>query len=514
LQGAKEIFNVSQYCLNDELLLHNSSTLITLDHVTLRVRDRFLLAGTSWEIRPGENWVVVGPNGAGKTSLMGALAGTVPVVAGRILRNWDPAKENPVGYVSFEQQKKMMAREAVRDESRFFSGQPDALTTVADYLREAAGPEWMDRRENNRLLQALGIGELLHRGVARLSTGEVRKVLITRALMGSPRLLVLDEPFQGLDRKARENLRRMIGLLVQAGRQVVLVTHRPEDVPPGFTHLLVVRDDRVQPHPWQRPKRYRSPLLQADGPRIQNTVVEPLQTKDADVLIEFRDVTVRYGEHVVLGELDWIFREGEHWAVTGPNGAGKTSLLQMISADHPQAYANEIYLFGRRRGSGESIWEIKRSIGMVGPEMQLRHCRHITAADVVVSGFYDSVGLYRTPRPEEVQAARNWLEKLKMLHSSESCFDRLSFGEQRLVLIARAMVKSPLLLVLDEPCQGLDPGNRHRVLERVNQIVRTGRTHLLFVTHHEDEIPVCVNRELHIEKPVAGKTPARIVRQR
>lgn len=490
-----------------------NSVLIRFQNVTLRVRDRFLLAGISWDIRPGENWVVVGPNGAGKTSLMGALAGTVPVVAGRVLRNWDSTKENPIGYVSFEQQKTMMAREAVRNESRFFSGHLDAVTTVADFIQAAAGPDWLDHMENERLLRALEISGLRHRGVSHLSTGEMRKVMIARALMGSPRLLVLDEPFQGLDRNARKSLARMIGILVQQGIQVVLVTHRPEDVPPGFTHLLVVRDDQVQAHRWEGPGRFRATISQADDHRMIADAApgRSRPAAEAGILVEFRGVSVCYGDQVVLGELDWIFRKGENWALTGPNGAGKTSLLHMISADHKQAYANEIYLFGQRRGSGESIWDIKRRIGMVGSEMQVRYRKNITVADVVISGFYDSIGLYRNPLPEEVRSAQCWLQRLAMTHLADRIFDRLSFGEQRLALIARAMVKSPLLLILDEPCQGLDPENRRRVLQLVEQIGGGGFTHLLFVTHHNDEIPQCVDWELRIGKPVDGKTPSQII---
>jgi molybdate transport system ATP-binding protein len=188
----------------------------------------------------------------------------------------------------------------------------------------------------------------------------------------------------------------------------------------------------------------------------------------------------------------------------GPNGAGKTLMLSLIAADNPQAYSNEIYLFGKRRGSGESIWDIKRRIGMVSSEFQVRYRKHMSAFEVVLSGFFDSVGLYRRSSPAQREIAREWMATLRLNDMAERSFDQLSYGEQRMVLLARCMVKSPLLLILDEPCQGLDSANRKTILDLIDFVGKNNQSHILYVTHHMNEIPSCITHTLRFDKLPAG----------
>jgi molybdate transport system ATP-binding protein len=217
-----------------------------------------------------------------------------------------------------------------------------------------------------------------------------------------------------------------------------------------------------------------------------------------------QNVSVKYGDRYVLKQLDWTVKAGEHWAVVGPNGAGKTSLLRLVDGDHPQAYANAIELFGRPRGSGESIWEIKRRIGRISWELQIRYRKAIGAQEVVLSGFFDSVGLYRRCTPQQVEAARHWMRQLGIGHISHRRFDTLSHGEQRRVLLARAMVKSPRLLILDEPCEGLDRSARAQLLEMIDGIGRWGQSQILYVTHHPEEMLTCITHELRFVETTFG----------
>jgi molybdate transport system ATP-binding protein len=485
---------------------------IRLENVTLRVGGRFLLEGTNWEIRPGENWIVAGPNGAGKTSLVGALDGTVPVVRGRVVRNWDPTVENPVGYVWFAQQRRFVIREDARREARYFSGHVDEQTTVEEVLAEAAPSVGPDAASHIReAMEMTGIEQLGNAGIARLSNGEMRKLLIARALLKRPRLLVLDEPFDGLDDLSRLDLKAKIECMIANGVQFVLVTHRFEDVPAGFSKYLEIRAGTATERTWKGPEATHE---QGDEIRTKPQIKSFSNLPHAggsnanDAIIEFRKVTVTYGGLVVLGQLDWIFGAGENWALTGPNGAGKSTLIRLITGEIEQAYSNEIYVFGKKRGTGESIWDIKRRIGVLGTELQLLYRKGISAFDVVVSGFYDSIGLYRRPDSEKRHNAEKIMERMKLTHLAGRIFDSLSFGEQRLVLMARAVVKSPRLLILDEPCQGLDARNRSRVIELADSIGASGDIQLLFVTHYRNEIPASVNRELRIRKPVGGITPS------
>lgn len=215
-------------------------------------------------------------------------------------------------------------------------------------------------------------------------------------------------------------------------------------------------------------------------------------------MVVMRDVRVRYGDIEVLDGITWTVRYGEKWMVKGANGSGKTTLLSLIAGDNPQAYSNSVTLFGTRRGSGESIWDIKKRIGLVSSEFQLRYQKDMTVLDVVLSGFFDSVGLFRKPSPSQVRTATDWISALGFDLKSTHLFTHLSFGEQKLVLIARAMVKSPELLILDEPCQGLDPVNRRMVLHLIRTLGQIPETTLIYVTHHSDEILTCFNRVLEL----------------
>jgi len=223
-------------------------------------------------------------------------------------------------------------------------------------------------------------------------------------------------------------------------------------------------------------------------------------------LVEMKNIHVAYGDRVVLQDLNWTVQRGEHWAVVGPNGSGKTTLLGLITGENLQVYANEVSLFGKRRGEGESIWEIRRRIGVVSPELQLQYRRPVPVRDVVLSGFFDSIGLYRRPRPKQEAIADRWLEYLGMAEMAMRPFTRLSYGEKRLALIARAMVKSPELLILDEPCQGLDRSIREMVLALMESIGKRTSTGLIYITHHKEEMIPCTRHILRLEKTPSAVT--------
>jgi molybdate transport system ATP-binding protein len=219
-------------------------------------------------------------------------------------------------------------------------------------------------------------------------------------------------------------------------------------------------------------------------------------------------VNVSYNGVRILRNVDWTVRRGEHWALLGANGAGKTTLLSLILGDHPQVYANDVRLFGQRRGSGESIWEIKQRIGWVAPELHLHYPRDVTGQQVVCSGFYDSIGLYRCSTAREKREAQAWMSHLGLSGIRDKPFARLSEGQQRLVLLARALVKTPELLILDEPCQGLDAANRARVRQTIEAVGRQLDTSVVYVTHNPDELPRIITHVLRLERGrIAARSP-------
>ena len=211
-----------------------------------------------------------------------------------------------------------------------------------------------------------------------------------------------------------------------------------------------------------------------------------------DVVIDFRDVTLRYGEHTIFNNLNWTVCRGERWALMGRNGSGKSALLSLVCADNPQSYACDISLFGRRRGTGESIWDIKRRIGYVSPEMHRAYLKDLPAIEIVASGLHDSIGLYVRPRPEQMGVCKEWMRTFGIEELADRTFLTLSSGEQRLVLLARAFVKDPELLILDEPLHGLDTKRREEVRGIINAFgLREGKT-VIMVTHYPEELPACI----------------------
>ena len=501
----------------------SNDCLVSLTAVTVRVRDHHLLHNTTWSIARGQHWVVVGPNGSGKSSLVRALAGELPTSAGN--RTVMPGVR--IGAVSFEAQQSMLAAEMDADHGRFYAGRPDAQTTVAGLL------ERIDPATRDRLLTRFTFTQFLNRSLRNLSAGEMRKALIIRALGAVPDLLVLDEPFDGLDELTRGRLMQVVSEVAAGGVGVVVVTHRAEEVPPVCTHGLVVEGGRVvfqgplneaavaitrvldPPSPEPSSPEQSLPELPSpeqpspepsspEQPSANRTPIGAAQgTVHAGVapLVEFRALNVRYGEREVFRNLSWTVHSGEHWAVLGANGSGKTTLVNLISGENVQGYANDIRLFGCRKGQGESVWDIKARIGVVTPHLQLTYRAEVTVLEAVASGFFDSVGLYRRPSAEQLERARHLLAGFGVAALADRPIRSISYGQRRLVLIARALVKRPELLLLDEPCQGLDTANRRVVIAAIDAVCRTTDSTVVFITHHQDEIPPAIERILHLPTP-------------
>ncbi|MBN1642830.1 MAG: ATP-binding cassette domain-containing protein [Anaerolineae bacterium] len=489
---------------------------LSLEGVTLRLYGRQMFADTWWTMYADEHWAIVGPNGAGKTTLARALCGQVPVVAGRIAYHFPSAGTLPqqrVALVSFDRQRQPLQKQGRFYQARWNRGTQETGMPVAAYLSapsvrrinpyQVVSEPVDDDRYAARLhaiVSLLAIDDLLERDLIQLSDGERRKVSIARALLTQPALLILDNPFTGLDVSFRAKLERIIGRLMQDPLRVSVLTPRPDEIPLGITHVLSLREGRVVARRRVSPAGTARAVTPTSRSEPSRPVLRPSRGSHGDVLIEMEDVHVRYGHARILSGVSWTVRQGEHWALVGPNGAGKTTLLSLIQGDHPQAYANRISLFGQRRGSGESIWQIKAHIGWVSPELHLYYPLHAPCLDVVCSGFRDSIGLYRAPSDDERRTALSWLERLGLGHAAARRFGALSEGQQRLALLARALVKRPQLLVLDEPCQGLDPDNQRRILQNVDEVGARSGTSVIYVTHDPRALPGVISHLLRLDR--------------
>ena len=498
------------------------SALLVLDNATIRWNERPAFSHSRWIWRPGEQWAILGPNGSGKSLLALALCGSAPLSHGEIHYHFDAGKTSPpdavpeqaVGLLSPQIQRDLIAAESSFYQSRWHNSLGEGRRTVAQFLSQASvegrnpfeigghkGDPRRFRENRQRYCLWLGIAALSRRRLAALSNGEQRKVLLAHALLRSPRLLILDDPFGGLDPAARLRLKRTIHRLMGAGLPVLLITNRPDELPPDTTHLLLVRHHRIIA---QGPRRVmlKHPLARklASLPPFSSPAPKRRTPKRrATPLIELNHATVRLGTRRILDDVCWTMRRGEHWALLGPNGSGKTTLLSLIQGDNPQAYALDLRLFGARPETTQTLWRLRRRIGWLSPEMHLHYPAGWSCLNVVCSGFYNSVGLYEPATSRQRAAARERLLRFGLAQRTEQSFGELSLGDQRLVLLARAVVKKPRLLILDEPCQGLDAAHRHVLISAVDTVVRQTGASLVFVTHHAGEMPACITDILELK---------------
>ncbi|PSJ48067.1 molybdate ABC transporter ATP-binding protein ModF [Zobellella endophytica] len=470
---------------------------------SIRIRDarfviseRHQLAIPRLELDAGQCWTFVGANGSGKTALARALAGELRCVAGEADNRF-----GRIEWVSFEQLQQLADRERQEDESDLLDYE-DQGHSARQIILEGGG----EASRLAALAGSFGLTGLLERGFKYLSTGETRKVLLCRALLRRPDLLVLDEPFDGLDVHAHAGLTALLEELVAAGQTLVLILNRFEEIPDFSDRIGMLAEGELIAAGDRQQVAASAQLQQLAHLTAMEQATQALPPADPDAQrralddcgprIIMRDIRVGYGGQRILDGLNWQVNPGEHWQIVGPNGAGKSTLLSLVTGDHPQGYSNDLTLFGRRRGSGESIWDIKQHIGYVSTTMQQDYRVTATPRSVILSGFFDSIGVYQQPGDRQQALAEQWLSLLGLRNAANEPFRSLSYGQQRLLLIARAMVKHPPILILDEPLQGLDTFNRHWVKRWIDLLVAEGGTQLLFVSHHQEDAPACISHRL------------------
>ncbi|MBZ6401383.1 MULTISPECIES: molybdate ABC transporter ATP-binding protein ModF [Pantoea] len=472
---------------------------------TFRLSDTRLLNLNDLRLTGGQSWAFVGANGSGKSSLARALAGELTPEKGDFISQFARPTR-----LSLEQLQKLVTDEWQRNNTDLLSeGEDDTGRTALEIIQD----EIKDNARALALAERFRIGYLLDRRFKYLSTGETRKVLLCQALMKQPDLLILDEPFDGLDVASRASLTETLASLQQPDVALVLVLNRFDDIP-DFIQQVGVLAECTLTHVGARDAILAEALVaqlahseQLEGMALPEPDAPdqlPQLAADAPRVI-LRNGVVSYNDKAVINGLSWQVNAGEHWQIVGPNGAGKSTLLSLVTGDHPQGYSNDLTLFGIRRGSGETIWDIKQHIGYVSSSLHLDYRVSVNVRTVILSGFFDSIGLYQAVSERQKALARQWLALLGMDNAlADAPFHSLSWGQQRLVLIARALVKHPALLILDEPLQGLDPINRQLVRRFVDILIGEGRTQLLFVSHHAEDAPRCITHRLSFVPAAEG----------
>ncbi|MEH6591085.1 MAG: ATP-binding cassette domain-containing protein [Halioglobus sp.] len=483
----------------------SSKPLLELCDTSLVYRAKPALQGINWQLFPGQQWACLGPNGSGKTSLAKVICRQEVHAGGAITRS-DALTEQGIAYVCFEQQKALCDRDKKMDDSEFRADASDPGTRVADIILGSHAADsrfeaWVDR---------LGIRHILNRGLRFISTGEMRKTLLIKAILSNPALLILDNPLDGLDIASQIELENVIHELLKSELPVLLLCRQLEDVPEQITHVMALdhghivacglREETLNSQTVQslmNPPLMSFESLPAPAPRSYSLPqVGPLLT--------LQQVNVSYGDLQVLNNVCWQFDRGQHCCVSGPNGSGKTTLLTLITGDNHKAYGQDITLFGIRRGSGESVWDIKQKYGQLDTQLHLNYVRGMKVVEVVVSGFFDTIGLYDEWGDTQREVAEQWLAALGLEVYAKQGFDEMSFGLQRMVLLARAMVKSPIILLLDEPTLGLDGYHRKLILTAIDHIAENSDTQIIFVSHCAGDVPACINQYLSFEPAEKG----------
>ncbi len=467
-----------------------TDTCVELENVTVVRGGHTVLSGLNWTLREGEAWAIVGATGSGKTTLAEVIRGK-QLITGEVrwplidrLRAGGRRVDYPsqvIAHVSFKEESRLFSYAGHYYQQRFEFADSDEPLSLAQFLR--TGTNATDA-EVDAIADQLGIREQLSQPFMTLSNGQTRRARLARALLAKPELLILDDPFIGLDTAGRTALTELLGELRHQGQRLVLIC-RADMVPRWVTHTLECGTRNSQCGIQHESSRSRE-AERSEAERVGEPV------------IDLRDVTVAHGGTRILDGVTWTVRAGERWAVVGPNGSGKTTLLSLLCGDHPQAYSNDIRLFGRQRGTGETIWDVKRNVGLVSPEFHLYFTEPLTADRTAATGFFDSLA-DRGTTPEQDARVRELFTAFEIAHLHGRLFRCLSIGEQRLVLLARALVKCPPLVILDEPFQGLDADRVEVCRAWLDRELGDDQT-LLFVTHELAELPRTVTKTLRLDR--------------
>ena len=434
-------------------------------------------------IHQNQVWAIVGDAGSGHSALVNSIHGT------------------NVENVSLKHNFKTLSN--TRDfyyQQRFNSSDSEDALTVEQYLTANAVSD--GRWTIDKVIDIFHLDKLLPEQVIKLSNGETKRLLLASALLKNPGVITLDHPLTGLDSHARNEFNNMLTAVMNSGISIVMATN-PFEIPSSVTHVAVMSNGNIAATTTKadfQPAHYSFQHVLSLDTTALHQLVSSQPSSAFSAIIEMNHVCIEYDGRKILDNINWLVKQGERWALTGPNGAGKSTLLSLVNGDNPQAYANDITLFDRKRGSGESIWDIKRQTGFVSPELYQYFPTDSSCLHVIESGFYDTVGLFRPTDPDKEMICNRWMELMHIHQYANRLFSMVPPGAQRLCLLARAMVKNPTLLILDEPTQGLDHSQQQFFTMLVDEICHRTNVTLIYVSHYEHHIPKAVTRRIQLEQ--------------
>lgn len=472
--------------------------LLEVKNLTVQLLGKTVLKNVSFKINKDECLAIIGPSGSGKSTLIKTLAGRYFSGGNIKFQNENDKAPHIVAISQQHHFKNLSNTSTFYYQQRFNSCDTEDTLMVNDVLRSLSG----DEKVIQETLEMLGIEYIRYTRLIQLSNGEHKRFQLAKAILQNAEWLLLDSPYTGLDIAARNLLNNILDNLVASGIHILLVTSYT-DMPASITHVALLENGEIKEKISRSEFKY--PVQRKSSLRLLNT--KPLESiapvynhNEFSVAIKMVDTNIIYNGRKILDNINWRVNKGECWNVSGHNGSGKSTLLSLITGDNPQAFANEIYLFDRKKGSGESIWDIKQKIGYVSPELHHYFDAACTCLEVVASGLFDTIGLFKKLNEKQKSIVKEWMLLLHLEQFESRLFKQLSNGEQRLILLARALVKNPPLLILDEPCQGLDREVSAWFIALINEVCVRMKKTLVYVSHYEEEIPPCITYTLKLEK--------------
>jgi len=472
------------------------ATRVQISNLSISYGITTVLSNLTWTIEPAENYLLGGKSGSGKTTLAKAIAGLVSGT-GEVKVSFDPQNSLLAKVIYVSNWYQFTNLEGDRNfyyQQRYNRHQGNDTLTVKAELLHFARKENLNLEDIQQKIIALGFEHTMDSQLIELSSGEHKKLQLIKSLWLKPQLLIIDEPYTGLDKQSRIELNIWLDELVEEGVQLIIISN-DRQLPLAINRFAHLVDGQLEQVPTF------DEILQ-DDQRIKKelpTFLQKVPETNFERVADLNDIIIRYGDKVVLNKISWKVSVGEKWLLQGPNGSGKSTLLSLINGDHPQSYGLDIELFGNKRGSGESIWDIKQKIGMISPEMHWYFDQNATVWHTLASGFYDSIGWFIDVKFQEKKQIEELMAFFDLTEHKDQLLQTLPLGKQRLAMLARSIIKNPPLLVLDEPCQGLDSQQAKYFNDVVDELCQHGKT-LIYVGHYESQLPSCIEKRIILEK--------------
>jgi len=494
-----------------------SHSLLSIENATVRYLNNTLFKKLSFTINKGQNWAIIGESGSGKSALLQTIAGRFNVTGGEVKYHFfeEFLAHHPIDHEALTHHKLIALVESKHHfknrsnttdfyyQQRYNSSDSEDALTVDEYLASikpiiGQSVYW----DLDKVIATLNLQALRAKQLIKLSNGETKRLMLAAALLKNPVLLLLDTPLTGLDVQTRAVFSKMIDEIIASGISVIMATS-PYEIPDAITNIAYLQNGEVKQ--LISKNEFKPELfIQNTADNIDKAQLKALLTQNDKpaytYIVKMNQVHIKYAENQVLSGVNWQILPSERWALLGPNGAGKSTLLSLINGDNPQAYANDIILFDKKRGTGESIWDIKKKIGFVSPELHQYFPTENSCLQVIESGYYDTLGLFRPSQPKLTETALKWMQALEIDQYERHLLKNIPASAQRLCLLARALIKNPDLLIFDEPCQGMDAHQQNHFKQIVNTICDLSDVTLIYVTHYQHEIPDSVTKVLKLNK--------------